>query len=108
MFQKPSLGFAYAFISGEATTEQIIHKQITYKQMEGEKEPELHHLAAFFQDTKGHVAAPPVLCWKAALPAQEMQEFHQGSHIWKQQLLIPRIPVQAPNVLNPQITINSN
>lgn len=39
---------------------------------------------------------------KASPPARETQEFHQGSHIWKQQFFIPCIHIQAPNVLNSQ------
>lgn len=55
-----------------------------------------------FSGHGAHMAAPSFLCWKASLPAQDTGEFHQGSYIWKQQLLIPCIHIQTPNVLNSQ------
>lgn len=44
----------------------------------------------------------PVPVLKASLPTWEILEFHQSPHIWKQQLFIPRVHVQASNVLNSQ------
>ena len=67
MFQKPSPGFAYAFISGEAKMEQIIDKLQTNTGREGTK-PTASCCCFLRRQGGGHVAAPPFLCRKS-IPA---------------------------------------